>query len=68
MISFELELKMIESSEYIQDPCQSIKVLSQQCSLLTLQRRKKEIKIGFEKTVYLEIIKSLVEGCHLDTI
>lgn len=41
MISYELELKMIESSEYIQDPCKSIQVLSRQCSLLTLQRREK---------------------------
>lgn len=32
------------------------------------KKRKKEIKIGFEKTIYLEIIKSLVRGCHLDTI
>lgn len=33
------------------------------------KKRKKEIKIVFEKnTVYLEIIESLVEGCHLDTI
>lgn len=50
MISYELELKMIESSEYIQDPCKSIKVLSRQCSLLTLQRKeKKKSKLVLKK-------------------